>query len=105
MTPEEEAAAIRGYDTGAPLHTEKTLVTDPVTGKRRRAKLRTVNDAVAEHFTQPESKFQNPNGRGALERRHVLVVGVNAIGKETHRLTEQGNPSSDRRGAGGRAPS
>jgi hypothetical protein len=89
MMLEEEAAAIRRYDTGEPLHTEKTLVTDLVTGKRRRAKLRTVNDAVAEHFRHPESKFQNPHGRGALERRHVLAVGVNAIGKESHRLTEQ----------------
>jgi hypothetical protein len=50
--------------------------------------LATVYSRVKGYFTHGEAKAANPVGIGPLERRHVQVVGVDVIGKESHTLAQ-----------------
>jgi hypothetical protein len=43
---------------------------------------------ISTYFTHGEAKAANPFGVGQLERRHVDVVGVEVIGKESHTLAQ-----------------
>jgi hypothetical protein len=43
---------------------------------------------ISTYFTHGEAKAANPFGVGRLERRHVQVVGVDVIGKESHTLAQ-----------------
>ena len=43
---------------------------------------------ISTYFTHGEAKASNPFGIGRLERRHVEVIGVDVIGKESHTLAQ-----------------
>jgi hypothetical protein len=43
---------------------------------------------ISTYFTHGEAKAANPYGIGTLERRHVHVVAVEVIGKESHTLAQ-----------------
>ncbi len=50
--------------------------------------LATVYSRVKRYFTHGEAKAANPFGIGRLERRHMEVVAVEVIGKESHTLAQ-----------------
>jgi hypothetical protein len=53
--------------------------------------LRTYEQALAQYYLHPESKFLNGDrtDQGATQRRRIKVVSVHNIGKETNRWEEQ----------------
>jgi len=53
--------------------------------------LRTYEQALAQYYLHPESKFLNGNrtDQGATQRRRIKVISVHNIGKETNRWEEQ----------------
>lgn len=54
-------------------------------------KLKTYRELLNQYHLHPEAKFENGDysDSGATKRRHILVVSVEYIGKEAHRLEEQ----------------
>jgi len=65
---------------------------DRVTGKRILVRdLKTYREVLNQYHLHPEAKFQNGDYSdfGFTQRRHVVAVGIEYIGKETNRLEEQ----------------
>jgi hypothetical protein len=50
--------------------------------------LKSMHAVVTQYFTHGEAKAANPYGMGELARRHIKVVGVDIIGKESNRLAQ-----------------
>ena len=64
-------------------------------GTRRAARVKTYGDVIEEYEFHPESKCADasgqPSGRqtlGLLQRRHVRIDSISAIGKESNHLEE-----------------
>ena len=64
-------------------------------GTRRAARVKTYGDAIEEYEFHPESKCADASGQpsgkqtvGLLQRRHVRIDSINAIGKESNSLEE-----------------
>jgi hypothetical protein len=64
-------------------------------GDRRTARVKTYGDVIQEYEYHPESKCADASGRpsgkqtlGLLQRRHVRIDSINAIGKESNNLEE-----------------
>ena len=71
------------------------ITTEGHHGARDAARVKTYGDVIREYACHPESKCADDVGNicdrvtiGLLQRRHILIDGVTAIGKESNKLEE-----------------
>jgi len=51
-------------------------------------RLTSMADVLRSYFQRPEWKAERPTGVGEMTRRHIVVMGVRVVGKESNRLAQ-----------------